>query len=35
MTKFFSAKFAQDLGSAIVLAGFVTVMTLWMMVLGG
>ena len=35
MGKVFSAKFAQDLGSAIVLAGFVTMMSVWMMVLGG
>ena len=35
MSKIFTGRFAQDLGSAIVLAGFVTVMTLWMMVLGG
>ena len=35
MEKLFTVKFAQDLGSAIVLAGFVTVMSVWMMVLGG
>ena len=35
MTKLFTAQFAQDLGSAIVLAGFVGMMSLWMMVLGG
>lgn len=28
-------QFAQDLGAAIVLAGFVTMMSVWMMVLGG
>ena len=35
MQKLLATKFAQDIGSAIVLAGFVTVMTGWMMVLGG
>lgn len=35
MPKLFTAKLAQDVGSAIVLAGFVTVMSVWMMVIGG
>lgn len=28
-------QFAQDIGAAIVLAAFVTMMSVWMMVLGG
>lgn len=28
-------QFAHDLGAAIVLAGFVTMMSVWMMVIGG
>ena len=35
MSKIFTGQFAQDLGSAIVLAGFVTTMTLLMIVVGG
>ena len=35
MQKLFTAKLAQDVLSATVLLGFVSTMTVWMMVLGG
>ena len=35
MHKLFTAKLAQEIASATVLAGFVSTMTVWMMVLGG